>query len=137
MSWYYIPEGQTSPAQQTFFADSKATHNCEAASTFLRFTNSHETGNILFNYYKVYLHQSPTSFNSKPSKGIMGIAPNGEFWRYIINNTNWITGDDAAIFGLSYTPVSGAKNLIDVSKSDVWSSKSSFIVQGKKNAGKP
>jgi len=108
---------------------------CDDATTFLRFTNSHETDSTLVNTFPFKLYNDASSFESKPSKGIMGIAPNSEFWKYILTSTNWITGNKDATFGLSYTPVNGAENLMNEKNADVWNSNSSFIVQGKKNAG--
>lgn len=129
--WYYQDAATTK--HKNFFANLKP--QCDQATTFLRFTNSHETDTTLVNTFPIGLYNDASSFESKPSKGIMGIAPNSEFWKYILKDTNWITKNEDSTFGLSYTPVKSAKNLMDEKNADVWNSNSSFVVQGKKNAG--
>lgn len=66
--------------------------------------------------------------------GLLGLAPNGKFFNYVQQFTDWGSNTDKVIFGLSLTPNSGAKSLTDFANKSNWS-QNQFVIHGKRNGG--
>lgn len=131
-SWYYNNPNDGILLKQSMFVN---TQQCDSATTFMRFTNTHEVDTTLDTKMDIQLYQGDNAIASFP--GILGIGPNSLFFSYVVKDTNWVSNNKDVLFGLSYTPKTYAKDLMNISHKESWEKNSSFIVKGKKNSGNP
>jgi len=114
-------------------AQGATTNECRPATTFIRWTNS------TLDKPEDYQTNLPvTLFQTAPSTGVksglLGIAPNSDFIKYIQSKTDALSDQTFVEFGLSMTPNSGAAKLVDTTDVDAWK-QNQFVIKGKRNGG--
>jgi len=118
------------------FLNNAADQMCQKATTFMRWTNNNVDSpkNLQTNMNISIFNKKNDNLNVTNGVGLIGLAPDSEFFQYVESKTTWNDKEDTMQFSLSYSPNSGASKLMDTTNEDTWK-QNQFIIKGKRNGG--